>query len=92
MKGLTRFLVPGKSALSPGGLFIRGLILVILFLACHLAGLRLYTSILTGTFTPVAGSTQLASLFGVLYALAFLAFVLIAPILLIASGILFLLD
>ena len=92
MKGLSRFLVPGKSALSPGGLLIRALVLITVFIAWHLAGMRIYTSVLTGTFTPVLGSTQLGSLFGILYLLAFLASVLVAPILLIASGILFLLE
>ena len=92
MKGLTRFLIPGTSARSPKGLFVRALILIVLFLLCHLAGLRVYTSVLTGTFIPIAGSTQLASLFGILYALLFLAAVLVAPILLIASGLLYLLE
>jgi hypothetical protein len=40
----------------------------------------------------VAGSTQAGAVLGILYALVFLAVVLAAPILLIASGLLFLLN
>lgn len=92
MKWLSKILVPGKSALSPSGLLVRALVLIILFLVCHLTGLRSCTSVLTGTFTPIGGSTQLGSLLGIVYALVFLAFVLAVPILLIASGILFLFE
>jgi hypothetical protein len=92
MKGLSKILVPGQSALSPRGLLARAMVLIVIFLVCHWAGLRPCTSVLTGTFTSVAGSTQLGSLLGILYALVFLAFVLVVPILLIASGLLFLLH
>lgn len=85
---LAHMMIPGRSAMSPKGLLTRGLVLVALFLACHLAGLRPFTGILTGTLATAAGSTQVGSVLGVLYGLAYLAFVLAAPILLIAAGIL----
>lgn len=86
---LAHMMIPGRSAISAKGLLIRGLVLVGLFLVCHLAGLRPFTGILTGTLATAAGSTQLGSLLGVIYGLAYLAFVLAAPILLIAAGVLF---
>ena len=89
MNSLKRFLVPGGKAFTPRGLLTRAGVLALLFLVCHLAGLRAHTSILTGTFT---GGSQLSSLLGVTYVLTYLAFVLGVPVLLIAAGLLALLG
>ena len=66
----------------------RALLIAVTFLAVHLAGLREFTSILTGT----AGSTKLGwgtcAFLGLTYIVAYLAFVLLVPSLLLASGLL----
>lgn len=66
-----------------GLLICAGLILVV-FLACHAAGFRESTSVLSGTYT---GMGSVAS--GLLYAVASMAFAIVMPILLIAAAALF---
>jgi hypothetical protein len=73
---------------SPKDFVRRALLITVTFLAVHLAGLREFTSILTGT----AGSTKLGwgacAFFGLAYIVAYLAFVLLVPSLLLAAGLL----
>jgi hypothetical protein len=73
---------------SPKDFVRRALLIAVTFLAVHLAGLREFTSILTGT----AGSTNLGwsacAFLGLAYIVAYLAFVLLAPSLLLAAGLL----
>ncbi len=73
---------------SPKDFVRRALLITVTFLAVHLAGLREFTSILTGT----AGSTKLGwgacAFLGLTYIVAYLAFVLLVPSLLLAAGLL----
>lgn len=62
--------------------------LTILFIIVNLAGLRDYTSVLNGTIGSTTLSWQNAAFLGAAYILVYLAFVLGAPILVIAAGIL----
>ena len=66
------------AALSAGGLFV-----------CHALGWRTYTCVLSGSL-PAGVTEQQAILCGVLYALAYFAAVVAAPILAIAAGLLLL--
>jgi hypothetical protein len=59
-----------------------------LFIIVNLAGLRDYTSVLNGTIGSTTLSWQTAAFLGASYVLVYLAFVLGAPILVIAAGIL----
>ena len=62
------------------GLLMRVLLLTAFFMVCHLAGLRAYTSVLCGM---QAGG--LTAVFGAVYIVAYLGFVVVAPIFLIAA-------
>jgi hypothetical protein len=80
------FLFP--HGLTPGGLALRGALLVMFFLALHLSGLRAYTTVLTGTSPTGEPLNNLSFALGGLYVLAWFGFTLAAPILLIAAGLL----
>jgi hypothetical protein len=75
--------------LAPGDLFsaryltIRALALIVLFLAAHLAGLREYTTFISGTFEK--GDPQTCVLLGSIYMLLYFGSVVLAPILLLAA-------
>ena len=69
---------------SPKGFLIRALLICLAFLVCHLAGLREFTTFLSGT---TATSTFAWSVvLGVTYIFLYLAFTLGVPILIFASG------
>ncbi|HUS63863.1 MAG TPA: hypothetical protein VMZ28_04930 [Kofleriaceae bacterium] len=70
--------------MTPAGLLGRAAILLAAFGACHLAGWRDLTSVLSGT---PPGST-LAALGGVLYLVFYFAAVIGVPVLIIAAGLL----
>ena len=70
--------------MTPAGLLKRAAILVAAFLVCHLSGWRDLTSVLSGT----PASSTLTALGGVLYAFCYFAAVIVAPILVIAAGLL----
>jgi hypothetical protein len=70
--------------MTPAGLLKRAAIVAAAFLVCHLAGWRELTSVLSGT---PPGST-LAALGGVLYLVSYFAAVIVAPVLVIAAGLL----
>ena len=74
---------------SPKGFLICAATLGILFLACHAAGLREYTSILCG---QSRAEDQWAPFLGMGYVLFYLAFVLLVPVLVLAAAILALLQ
>ena len=76
--------------LSPQGLLMRALLIAAAFLVVHLAGLRQYVGILTGTSASPATSTALAVTYAVLYVILYVLLVLLAPALLLGAGILFL--
>lgn len=59
-----------------------------LFLLLHLAGWREYTGILSGTVGSLALGWRLSSALAVIYILAYLAMVLLVPVLILAAMIL----
>ena len=74
--------------LSSRYLGLRAVVLVLLFGAAHLAGLRESTTFLTGTAAP--GTSLLSSAYcGGLYILLYLGFVVLAPILTLAAVLLY---
>lgn len=83
---MSRALVAAWKApiLSPIGLVVRAAIIAIVYLLLHLAGARGDVGFLSGT--PVGGSG--ATLLGCAYVVFHFAFVLLAPILVIAASLL----
>src|SRR5262245_11860479 len=81
-----------KIAISPRGLLFRATLIGLFFLIVHVLGFKQHTTFLTGT--PVDGATSLNQtiLFGVVYLAAYFSFVIVAPILILAAGILSVLD
>ena len=77
------------TAFNAKGLLIRALIIAIVFFILHLAGLREYTSILSGTYPTGDSAATSAVFWGMVYIIVYFGFVLVAPILLITAGILF---
>jgi hypothetical protein len=75
------------SLCTPRGLIVRAIYLVLLFGIVHLLGLREYTTFLSGTVARQTSLTTTAIL-GSVYALSYLAAILIAPILVMAAGLL----
>lgn len=73
-------------AFSPAGLAARAGLLAAVFALCEAAGLREYATFLSGT--QHGGQWLSSVLGGVAYLLAYYGFVLAAPILLIAAGLL----
>lgn len=69
------------------GLFLCAGLIVVVFLVCHAAGGRESTSVLSGTY---AGASSVAS--GLAYAAVYMGFVILAPIMVVGAGVLFLLD
>lgn len=72
---------------SPRFLLTRALAIGVLFLLLHLAGLREYTTFLSGTSGAGAG-LRLSFFYGSLYILSYLGAIVLAPIMIIAAGIL----
>jgi hypothetical protein len=69
------------------GLLIFAALIGLVFLACHAAGFRESTSVLSGTYTGASSVTS-----GLAYAAIYMGFVILAPILVVGAGVLFLLD
>lgn len=73
---------------SAGGFVLCAVLIGFLFAIVSIAGLREYTSILSGTVGSVRLGWQISALLGFTYLFVYLAFVLLAPILLIAAALL----
>ena|ERR1051326_357616 len=74
--------------LSPKDLVRRALTIALIYGLISACGLREFTSILNGTVGSVALGWHLSLFFGLLYIVVYFAFVLLAPTLLIAGGLL----
>jgi hypothetical protein len=72
--------------LSPRGLLLRAAIVALVFAVAHAAGLRAYTSILSGTSPTGNPADGGAALLGCVYVFLYFAFVIAVPIALIAAG------
>ncbi len=78
--------VRGGQVFSPEGFVVRAVAIAVLFLVCHLLGLRQYTTIASGSAPPSLGSESVGAALGVIYIAAYFGFVVLAPILLIGAG------
>jgi len=83
-----RLAVLRAEALSPKDLVLRAAFIAALYLAAHLAGLREFTTFLSGTAPVTTLSWQCVSFLGAAYLLVYFAFILLAPMLLIAAALL----
>ncbi len=79
---------------SPAGFLVRGIGICILFFILHAMGFNKYLGIVFGTF--YIGNLNIFSFFwkilAILYSLSYFAFILLAPILIIGSGIFWILK
>lgn len=80
-------MVLGRPLLSPRGLLVRAVLIILVFLLCHAAGLREKTSILCGTSPTGDVDDMLSITLAALYMLAYFGALVVAPILLLASGV-----
>lgn len=71
---------------SPGGFLLRALVLAVAYALCELAGLREYTTFLSGT--AAGGRWGTSVVWGMTYIFVYLGVVLLAPILVIAAALL----
>jgi hypothetical protein len=76
--------------LSPKDFVRRALVIAAAYYIVSAFGLREFTSILNGTMASVSLGWHTSAFLGLLYIIFYLAFVLIAPTMLIAAGILLL--
>ena len=73
--------------LSPRGLLLRAAALTVLFLIVHAAGLREYTSVLSGTSPTGIRMDVWGGVLGVAYVALYFGFVLLVPVLALAAGV-----
>ena len=71
--------------LTPKDFLLRAVTIIVFFLIAHFAGLREYTSFLSGTVPSPDMGWQQAAFFGLVYLILYFAFVLLVPILLLAA-------
>jgi len=71
--------------LSPKDFVRRAVVIGLIFLAVHMAGLRDYTCILNGTVASPELGRGMSAFLGLAYVFAYLAFVMLVPILLLAA-------
>ncbi len=73
-------------AFSPKDFIRRAVFLAVAYGVAELAGLREFTSFLSGTAPPAAVSDATGAFFGCLFMVLYFAWVLLVPILLIAAA------
>ncbi len=73
---------------SPKDFVVRAALLVVLFVIAHVAGLREYTSFLSGTAGSLEVSWRWGAFLGLCYLALYLAVVILVPILLLAATLL----
>jgi hypothetical protein len=90
MKSLFTFLASLWKAdpFSPTAFVARAIIIAALFGISELAGLREYTTFLSGTSANPNVSWQTAATLGLIHMLLYVAFILLAPVSLITAGLL----
>jgi hypothetical protein len=66
----------------------RGLELAGLFLIAHLAGLREYTTFLSGTTGDLGTTVERSGVYGTIYIVLYLGCVVVAPVFVLAAGLL----
>ncbi|HEU5069547.1 MAG TPA: hypothetical protein VFV96_03930 [Verrucomicrobiae bacterium] len=78
----------GADFLSPKDFVRHAGLLVLLFVVAHVGGLREFTTIISGTMAEPRFGSDVCALLGLGYAALYFATVVLAPILLIAAGVL----
>ena len=78
--------------LTPKGLLIRAGLLAAIFLVCHLAGLREYTSFLCGMYPTTGAAAAFSAFLGLVYVLMYLAFTVFVPIMVVGAGVIWALN
>ena len=79
-------------AFSPTAFVARAIIITVCYCLSELAGLREYTTFLSGTSANLNVSWQTAATLGLIHLLLYVAFILLVPVSLIAAGLLLLWD
>ena len=79
-------------AFSPTAFVVRAVIIAVCYCVSELAGLREYTTFLSGTSANLNVSWQTAATLGLLHLLLYVAFILLVPVSLITAGLLLLWD
>ena len=75
-------------AFSPTAFVTRAVIIAVLFGVSEAAGLREYTTFLSGTSANLSVSWQTAATLGLIHLLLYVAFVLLVPVFLITAALL----
>ncbi len=90
MKPLFTFLVRvwKAPAMSPTAFVMRAILIAVFFCVSEIAGLREYTTFLSGTSANLNVSWQTAAILGFIHLLLYVAFILLAPACLITAGLL----
>ena len=78
--------------ISPSGFLVRAALITAIFLLLYLAGLKEYTCVLCGTSPTGNVADSWSSMLGVGYVLCYFAFIVLAPVLVLATGILWCLQ
>ena len=78
--------------ISPSGFLVRAALITAIFLLLYLAGLKEYTCVLCGTSPTGNVADSWSAMLGVSYVLCYFAFIVLAPVLILAAGILWLLQ
>ena len=78
----------GAPTFSPLGFVVRAFAITAIFGVCHAAGWREHTTFLSGTPASADGGGRSSEVLGLIYMTAYFGFVLLAPILWLAAGIL----
>ena len=73
---------------SPTGFLVRAVLVSVVFVALHAAGLRAYTDFVSGTVRTIGGNRYAALAAGVTYMIFTFAFYVLAPVLGIGAGVL----
>ncbi len=79
-------------AFSPTAFVMRAVIIAALFCISEVAGLREYTTFLSGTSANLNVSWQAAATLGLIHLLLYVAFILLVPVSLITAGLLLVLN
>lgn len=81
-----RRLVRDRPLFSPGGFLVRAVLIGTAFLACHLLGLREYTTVMSGSAPGGDRLHAVHTVLGTAYALFYFGSTVAAPVLVIAAG------
>jgi hypothetical protein len=79
-------------AFSPAAFVARAVLIAVCYCVSELAGLREYTTFLSGTSANLNVSWQTAATVGLIHLLLYVAFILLAPVSLLTAGLLLLWD